>query len=95
MLFVAGQMWGWEQMAGRGLFSDPWGARTSSFLDAMVELHTLHVLAGLVALGLCLGTLGWLRRVELRQIAVDTTAWYWHTMSVVWLMLVLVQVLGR
>ena len=75
MLFVAGQMWGWEPMAGRGLFSDPWGARTSSFLDAMVELHTLHVLAGLVALGLCLGTLGWLRRVELRQIAVDTGIW--------------------
>jgi cytochrome c oxidase subunit 3 len=95
MLFVAGQMWGGEQWPERGLFSDPWGLRTNSFLGAIVGLHTLHVLAGLVALGLCLGTLGWLKRVELRQIAVDTTAWYWQTMSFVWLMLMLVQVLGR
>jgi cytochrome c oxidase subunit 3 len=28
-----------------------------------------------------------LRRVELRQVVVDCTAWYWHTMGIFWIFL--------
>ena len=31
--------------------------------------------------------LGWFKRVESRQIAVDATAWFWHTMGLAWLLL--------
>jgi cytochrome c oxidase subunit 3 len=39
--------------------------------------------------------LSWLKRVEYRQIAVDATAWYWHAMSLAWLLLLAVLALGQ
>jgi cytochrome c oxidase subunit 3 len=50
-------------------------------------------LAATLLLGIL--TLGWFKRVENRQIAVDVTAWYWHTMSLAWLLLFGVLVLGQ
>jgi cytochrome c oxidase subunit 3 len=50
---------------------------------------------GILALILCLCTLGWFKRVEYRQIAVDVTAWYWHVMSLAWLVLFAVLALGQ
>ena len=42
---------------------------------------------GLLAIGFALLSLHILKRIEYRQIAVDCTAWYWHTMGVFWLFL--------
>jgi len=42
-----------------------------------------------------LSVLGRLKRVEYRQIAVDSTAWYWHTMSLAWLLLIAVLAAGQ
>ena len=50
---------------------------------------------GILALVFCLSALGLLRRVEYRQIAVDSTAWYWHAMSLAWLLLLGVLALGQ
>jgi cytochrome c oxidase subunit 3 len=36
-----------------------------------------------------------LKRVELRQIAVDVTAWYWHVMGLAWLLLLVVLTAGQ
>jgi len=58
-------------------------------------LHGAHLIAGVAALLVCLGALGWLKRVEFRQIAVDSTAWYWHTMTQAWLLLLVVMVFGQ
>jgi cytochrome c oxidase subunit 3 len=46
-------------------------------------------------LALCLATLRFLKRVEYRQVAVDATAWYWHTMGLAWLILFAVLALGQ
>jgi cytochrome c oxidase subunit 3 len=54
-----------------------------------------HLLVGALALILCLSVLGWLKRVEYRQIAVDATAWYWHAMGLAWLLLMAVLALGQ
>jgi cytochrome c oxidase subunit 3 len=58
-------------------------------------MHAVHLLLGIAALAVCLCALGWLKRVEFRQIAVDATAWYWHTMSLIWLLLLGVLALGQ
>ena len=47
------------------------------------------------ALIFCLSALGRFKRVEYRQIAVDSTAWYWHTMSLAWLLLLAVLAMGQ
>ena len=48
-----------------------------------------HLLAsvGILALAVSLGALGFLRKVEYRQIAVDSISWYWHAMGLAWLLL--------
>jgi len=57
-------------------------------------LHAAHLVLGVLALAFCLCALGWLKRVEYRQIAVDLTAWYWHTMGLAWLVLFAILVIG-
>jgi cytochrome c oxidase subunit 3 len=61
----------------------------------MTGLHAAHLIFGVVALVLCRCALGWFRKVEYRQIAVDCTAWFWHTMSAAWLVLLAVLALGQ
>jgi cytochrome c oxidase subunit 3 len=50
---------------------------------------------GVLALTLCLCALGWLRKVEFRQIAVDVTTWYWHTLGLAWILLLAVLAVGQ
>jgi len=44
---------------------------------------------------LCLTALRLFKRVESRQIAVDATAWFWHSMGSAWLVLFAVLVFGQ
>ena len=53
------------------------------------------VLFGVLALLLCLCFLGRLKHVEHRQIAVDSTAWFWHIMGLAWLVLFAVLIWGQ
>ncbi len=94
-LFLGGQWIAWRQMAARSIAHSQPSNPATSFFYLITGLHAAHLLLGVVALILCLGTLGWLRRVDLRQIAVDTTAWYWHTMSFAWLLLLAVLAFGQ
>jgi cytochrome c oxidase subunit 3 len=36
-----------------------------------------------------------MKRVELRQITVDSTAWYWHAMGLAWVLLFAVLAIGQ
>jgi len=58
-------------------------------------LHAAHLLLGVFALLICLCALGRFKRVDYRQIAVDSTAWFWHTMGFAWGVLFLVLILGQ
>jgi cytochrome c oxidase subunit 3 len=58
-------------------------------------LHAGHLFLGVLALIVCLTALGLLRRVELRQIAIDITAWYWHTLGAAWILLLAVLTVGQ
>jgi cytochrome c oxidase subunit 3 len=82
-LFLAGQGLAWKQMAARGLhFSTDAGSHAFYLLTGAHGFHLLVGLAGLVAV---LVAMFRLKRVELRQIAVDCTAWYWHAMGLFWI----------
>jgi cytochrome c oxidase subunit 3 len=94
-LFLGGQWMAWKQLAARGFAFDASSAPASYFFYAITGLHAAHVLLGVAALVFCLSSLGLLRRVDFRQIAVDATAWYWHTMGAVWLLLLAVLAWGQ
>ena len=95
LLFLAGQIFAWNRLTAVGYAFDRSATPASYFFYLITGLHAAHLLLGVLALILCLCTLGWFKRVEYRQIALDVTAWYWHTMSLAWLLLFAVLALGE
>lgn len=95
-LFLTGQMIAWHQLTAEGFAFDKWHATPASYFFYLVTgLHAGHLVLGVVALVLCLTALGLLKRVEQRQIAVDVTAWYWHTLGAAWILLLAVLAVGQ
>lgn len=83
--FLGGQWIAWRQLAQQGLFfsSNP----NSYFFYLVTGTHAVHLFLGLAALLFALVAMFRFKRVEMRQIAVDSTAWYWHAMGVFWIFL--------
>jgi cytochrome c oxidase subunit 3 len=90
LLFIAGQVFAWRDLAAQGLFlaTNP----SSAFFYVFTGLHALHLLGGVTALGYVL--------VRLRASpvwppmgALDATSLYWHFMDVLWLYLLAVLAL--
>ncbi len=95
LLFLLGQAAAWRQLTAQGFAFDRWATPASYFFYIITGLHAAHLAMGLVALLVCVCALGWFKRVEARQIAVDATAWYWHAMAVAWLVLFGLLTLGQ
>ena len=95
LAFLAGQIAAWKQLTAQGFAFDKSATPASYFFYLITGLHATHLLVGIFALIVCLCALKRFKRVESRQIAVDATSWFWHTMSVAWLILFGVLVLGQ
>ncbi len=85
LLFVVGQSMAWWQMAQDGRL--PASGPHASFFYLLSGMHALHVLAGLVWLGI-----GWVRSRRVLSYApvaptVESGAIFWHFMGVLWLYL--------
>ncbi len=94
-LFLTGQVMAWRQLTAQGFAFDRWATPASYFFYVITGLHAAHLMVGVAALILCLSSLGLLKRVEFRQIAVDATAWFWHTMGLAWMLLLAALALGQ
>jgi cytochrome c oxidase subunit III len=95
LLFLVGQVAAWRQLTAQGFAFDQRSTPASYFFYVITGLHAAHLVLGVVALTLCVFALGWYKRVESRQIAVDATAWYWHAMGLAWLVLFAVLLYGQ
>jgi cytochrome c oxidase subunit 3 len=95
LLFLTGQVVAWKQLTAEGFAFNRWATPASYFFYLITGLHAAHLALGVLALLFCVTALGWLKRVESRQIAVDATAWFWHTMGLAWLVLFAVLVFGQ
>jgi cytochrome c oxidase subunit 3 len=94
-LFLAGQWVAWRQLTAQGFAFDHWSTPASYFFYVITGLHAAHLVFGVLALLVCLAVMRSLKRVELRQIAVDVTAWYWHAMGAAWIVLFAVLAVGQ
>lgn len=90
LLFIAGQVFAWRDLAAQGLFlaTNP----SSSFFYVFTALHALHLLGGVTALGYVLVRLH-ASTTWSPMGALDATSLYWHFMDVLWLYLLAVLVL--
>jgi cytochrome c oxidase subunit 3 len=94
-LFVTGQVIAWKQLTAEGFAFDRWATPASYFFYIVTGLHAAHLVVGVLALILCVTALGLFKRVESRQIAVDVTGWYWHTLGAAWILLFAVLAVGQ
>ena len=94
-LFISGQWAAWRQLTAQGFAFDHWSTPASYFFYVITGLHAAHLILGVLALVVCLTLMHKFSRVELRQIAVDVTAWYWHAMSLAWVVLLAVLAIGQ
>jgi cytochrome c oxidase subunit 3 len=95
ILFLVGQGIAWNQLTTEGFTFDRWATPASYFFYLITGLHAAHLALGVLALLVCLCTLGLFRRVHYRQIAVDATAWFWHAMGLAWFLLFAVLTFGQ
>jgi cytochrome c oxidase subunit 3 len=94
-LFLAGQWQAWRVLTAQGIGFGQETTPAAYFFYLMTGLHALHLVAGLGAVLFCLAALGFLSRVETRQIAIDGAAWFWHAMGLTWLVLFAILRLGQ
>ncbi|HKF46876.1 MAG TPA: cytochrome c oxidase subunit 3 [Terracidiphilus sp.] len=94
-LFVTGQFIAWRQLTAQGFAFDSYSTPASYFFYIVTGLHAGHLVLGVIALAACLAALGFFKRVESRQIAVDVTSWYWHTLGAAWILLLAVLAVGQ
>jgi len=91
LAFLAGQIAAWRKLISEGLFlaSNP----GSLFVYLISGAHGLHLLGGIVALGVvCLLFHRWKDRAK-QQTAVDIIAHYWHFMDGLWIYLLVLLLL--
>jgi len=84
LVFLAGQLTAWRDLSADGYFMDANPA--NGFFYLLTGVHGLHILGGLVALGLTTGR-AWDKTVapERLRLGVELCASYWHFLLIVWL----------
>jgi cytochrome c oxidase subunit 3 len=86
VLFIAGQVLAWQDLAGQGLFlaTNP----SSAFFYVLTGLHAVHLLGGLAGVAYVIVRL---RRAPAgaANSALGAAGLYWHFMGVLWVYLLL------
>jgi cytochrome c oxidase subunit 3 len=92
LLFLAGQVIAWRQLAAQGLYvsSNP----NSSFFYLLTAAHGLHLAGGVLAL-LYVAFRRWQRSRITQATAASLAGIYWHFMDGLWLFLLALLYLGR
>jgi len=85
-LFVFGQWNAWSQLTAQGFGFDHAATPATYYFYIITGFHAVHLLVGILGLGVCFFGLGKLGKIEHRQIAVDCLSWYWHAMGLVWML---------
>lgn len=85
LVFLAGQWLAWQQLNLQGVFMR--SNVSSHFFFLITGVHGVHLVLGVGALVGALFGLRYSKQVEDRQIIVDCSVWYWHSMGVFWIFL--------
>lgn len=83
LAFLAGQWLAWHELANRGFYVAT--SPSSSFVYLLTAAHAVHLIGGLLALLYAVGISMRHKQLESRCIVVDTAAWYWHFMALLWI----------
>lgn len=91
--FLIGQFFAWREIMHRGFYIS--GNPSSTFFYVVTGMHAVHLIGGILALLYAAVFIRWrTQNLARMRVALDVTAWYWHSMAVLWLYIfVLLKVL--
>lgn len=95
MLFLAGQLEAWRQLVAHGVSFIHHVTPAGNTFYILTGFQMLHLLLGILAISIGVFALPRLKRIELRQIAVDTTAWFWLSMCAMWVIIFSLLVIAQ
>ncbi|HTS37915.1 MAG TPA: hypothetical protein VMH04_19725 [Candidatus Solibacter sp.] len=83
LAFLVGQWMAWGRLHDGGFYvnTNP----SSSFAFLLTITHAIHLTGGILALLWAASSSLLDKPLEVRRIAVDITAWYWHFMALLWI----------
>src|ERR1051325_9597544 len=90
--FLAGQLAAWRQLVKAGVYLP--STQQSSFFYILTGLHGLHLLGGIVGLGIVLAMALNDRLDAVRHEPLKLAATYWHVMDGIWIYLFLMLLLS-
>jgi len=90
--FLVGQLAAWRQLVSAGVYLP--STQQSSFFYILTGLHGLHLLGGIVALGIVLVIALKNRLSAFRYEPLRLAATYWHVMDAIWIYLFLMLLLS-
>jgi cytochrome c oxidase subunit 3 len=90
--FLAGQLAAWRQLVNAGVYLP--STQQSSFFYILTGLHGLHLLGGIVALGIVLVMALNDHLSAFRHEPLKLAATYWHVMDGIWIYLFLMLLLS-
>ena len=87
--FISSQLLAWLALVNRGLYMS--GNPYAGFFYILTSIHAIHVLGGIAALGYVI-LRNWKptssdKDKEKRKSEATSVGWYWHTMDLLWLVL--------
>jgi len=91
LAFLVGQLAAWRQLVNAGVYLP--STLQSSFFYILTGLHGLHLLAGIVVLGIVLVMALKNRLSAVRHEPLKLFATYWHVMDALWIYLFLLLLL--
>jgi len=74
--------------------SVPEHLRLNTLYPLAAAIHGAHIGIGIGALTFCLFGMTLFHRVEVRQIVIDSVAWFWHAMALSWMILLIMMLPG-
>jgi cytochrome c oxidase subunit 3 len=82
--FLVGQVFAWLEIMHRGFHVA--GNPNSSFFYLATGMHAIHLAGGVLALLYAAVFIRWRsQNLGRMRVVLDTTAWYWHSMTILWL----------
>jgi cytochrome c oxidase subunit III len=91
--FLSGQTLAWRWVAARGFLQT--SRPSTSFFYLLTITHALHLTVGLLVLMYAAAATLLHKPAISRRITVDVASWYWHTMGLLWIYIMILLAVVR
>jgi len=81
--FLGGQLAAWRELMAHGIYMST--VKSSSFFYVITGLHGAHLIGGLLALIYAAVAVRRTHGYDRKRVTLDVTSWYWHSMTVLWI----------